>query len=420
VKYAGGAPAARALIAARGAKVAREVPPASLMMVTGLSAADAAALSQQTGIARVLRDELVTWIPSPATFVRSKVALTSGPSQQGTDQSGAFFYDAFQWNMKVTEANVAWGTTPGGLGETVCVLDTGVDPIHNDLIGKVDPTRSASAILVPRFASDTTVLDFNFHGTYISSIVSSNGIGVASVAPDANLCAIKVLSQDGFGSFGDIIFAIYLAASRFGADVINMSLGAIVDSSNPNNAGLLYVLQEVIDFARNRGALVVAASGNNGLNLDDFFPFIHIPSGMKNVISVGATGPINQQNFDRLASYSNYGGQKTLDMVAPGGEFIPGLTVQADLVISACSHYQVTLPFSCATNSYVLATGTSGATAHVSGAGAVVESNATGGNLPIKTLEACILDQTDKLLPKWKFGRGRLNVAKAAFCEGKI
>lgn len=417
VKYSGGVSAARSMVAARGAKVEREIPATSLMAVSGLSAANAATLGKQKGVT-VLHDQLMAWIPGPASFVRSTSALTAGAGTQGTDQSGAFFYDAFQWNIKVIDANDAWGTTPGGLGETVCVLDTGVDPTHNDLVGKVDPNLSGSVILVPRFPSDATVLDYNSHGTYTSSIVSSNGAGVASVAPDAKLCAIKVLSQDGSGSFGDIIFGIYTAA-RLGADVINLSLGGYVDSSDPNAAGLLSALQEVINFARSRGAIVVASSGNDGLNLDDFFPFIHVPSGMKNVLAVGATGPVNQQNFDRLASYSNYGGQRTLDLVAPGGEFIAGQTVQADLVIAACSSYQVTLPFSCATNSYLLATGTSGAAPHVSGAGAVVES-AAGGSMPVLTLESCILNETDKLLPKWKFGRGRLNVAKAALCEGKI
>ena len=131
------------------------------------------------------------------------------------------YFNTYQWSLKVTRANLAWTPSNGGAGETVCVLDTGVDPGHNDLVGRVDPTKAVSVIAVPRFASDVTVLDYQIHGTFVSAQITSNGIGTASVAPNASLCALKVMSQDGRGTFGDIIFGIYYAAT-LGADVISM------------------------------------------------------------------------------------------------------------------------------------------------------------------------------------------------------
>ena len=64
-----------------------------------------------------------------------------------------------------------------------------------------------------------------------SGFIATNGIGVASVAPDARLCSIKVLRVTGSGSFGDIITGIVVAAQS-GADVINMSLGLYIDKTH--------------------------------------------------------------------------------------------------------------------------------------------------------------------------------------------
>src|SRR6185436_20163895 len=79
-----------------------------------------------------------------------------------------------------------------------------------------------------------TPIDYNFHGTFVSSIISSNGAGVASVAPDAKICSIKVLGVTGSGSFNDVIAGIMLAANMH-ADVINMSLGAYFDLRGGGN-----------------------------------------------------------------------------------------------------------------------------------------------------------------------------------------
>src|SRR6185437_8778604 len=170
------------------------------------------------------------------------------------------------------------GGEPGGSGRLVCVLDTGVDPQHIDLKGRVDLSKSKSFV-----ASDTTIQDFNTHGTFVSSIITSNGRRLASVAPNATLCAIKVLGASGSGSFADVIAGILFAANE-NADVINMSLGAIVDNNQPGVPNLLRHMQKAIDYAHSRGVVVVAAAGNEALDLDAIPKnFSSVPAQLQNV-----------------------------------------------------------------------------------------------------------------------------------------
>jgi subtilisin family serine protease len=413
---AGAVSTARSAIASVGGRVVREIPTMNLMYVDGIDAAGAASLAADPGTT-VFADRLLQWTPNPTTLQPQFVTLSGGPSATGTDQSTAAFFAQYQWSLKVTNADKTWVPSNGGSGETVCVLDSGVDPGHLDLNGLVDPNKLVTVILNPRFPSDLTPFDHDFHGTFVSAQIRSNGIGMASVAPNATLCSIKVLSEDGGGTFGDIIYGIFLAA-RFGADVINMSLGGYVQETNPANAPLLAILQEVIDVARGRGGVVVAASGNDGYNMDDIrdlIGFINVPSQMKNVISVGATGPVNQQNFDAITAYSNYGAKSGVDLVAPGGNGGQPGGVTADYILSACSRFA--FGGACAAgNRYLFGNGTSFSAPIVAGAAAVVESNV--GSMSSGDLERCLLSTATYYWPGGKYGKGRVNVRAASRCSG--
>ncbi len=159
-------------------------------------------------------------------------------------------------------------------GRTVCVLDTGIDPDHIDIAGRVD--LMTSVISTPVFPGDLDPLDHNGHGTLSAGFIATNGIGVASVAPDARLCSIKVLRVTGSGSFGDIITGIVLAAQS-GAGVINMSLGSYIDKTLPGVEGLIKVLTRAVAFARDKGVVVVASAGNDGANLNEDGNLISYP-----------------------------------------------------------------------------------------------------------------------------------------------
>lgn len=392
-----------------GSQVEKSYPQAGMALIQNPTAAQISTLKTDVNISAVVQDASIQWIPTPQRMGLMVRELSApGPLPNGTDQSGAFFYNAFQWNMKVTQANAAWLATPGGAGEIICVLDTGVDPGQLDLIGKVNLAISTSMV-----AAEPFIEDLNFHGTFVSALISSGGLGIASTAPDAQLCAVKVLAASGSGSFGDVINGIVYAAA-VGADVINMSLGAYVDRNAAGVPQLLDALQRAIKIANDANTLVVTSSGNSAINLDeDAANLAEVPAQLRGVISVGATAPVNQQNFDLLTSYSNFGGRTGIAMVAPGGDFAVGNI--ADLIISACSRF-VSFADCTSGSTYLFGSGTSFASPMVAGAGAVVESQ-LGGGQTTATLTNCITKNTDIVGPRRIFGNGRLNVLKAAVCQ---
>ena len=404
---AGGAAASADLVAAieaAGGSVSHRHDAIGVLSVAGLSDEAAAGIRGRGDVFGIDRDVMLRWIPSVEEFGLQQI---EGPSAE-TDQSGAQFFAQYQWNMRQIDADDAWLNSPQGAGALVCVLDSGVDPGHLDLNGKINLAISTS--FVP---SEPFVEDFNFHGTFVSALVSSNGIAMASVAPDADLCAVKVLDVTGSGAFDWVIDGIVHAAD-VGADVINMSLGALVLKSQAS--ALIEALQAAVTYANQQGTLVVASAGNAAINLDDFPGIAHLPSQLSGVLSVGATAPVNQMNFDALASYTNFG-KHGVDVAAPGGDLVTGGVIE-DLILSACSQ------FVCgATNIYVFSAGTSFSAPHVTGHGAVVESN-IAGDQGAQQLQNCIRDNADKLDGLFIspfYGSGRINVLRSVLkptCRG--
>ncbi|HEY4132115.1 MAG TPA: S8 family serine peptidase, partial [Gemmatimonadaceae bacterium] len=135
------------------------------------------------------------------------------------------------------------------------------------------------------------------------------------------------------------------------------------------------------------------------------------------VISVGATGPVDQMNFDRLASYSNFGWNGIpiggVQVFAPGGDFEDPNQI-ADLIISACSEYSA---FDCGDRqSYLFGDGTSFASPMVAGEAAVLRSIVGNSTLASIAANNCVLTGTDAIGPVATFGEGRMNVVKAASC----
>jgi subtilisin family serine protease len=399
----------RAAVEARGGAVQWSDPEIGVVTTSGLTDAAAAELAARPDVDGINRDLEVRWLP-PGDGVMS--AAIEAPSAEA-GQSGASFFTFFQWNMRQIRADAAWLVTDQGEGALVCILDTGIDPEHLDLAGKVDLAKSTSFVPTEPFLDDR-----NTHGTFVAALVASNGIGIASVAPAARLCAVKVLDETGTGPFAGVIAGI-IHAARVGADVINVSLGAYISMKEPGARGLVRALQRAVDFATRKGALVVAAAGNDGINLDrDPRDFIHVPSQLEDVLSVGATAPFNQADFDALASYTNFG-RTGVDVMAPGGDMLTGGQLR-DLVLSACSHFQTQLQFRCSTTSYVLGAGTSFAAPHVSGAAAVVEFERRGDQRG-KRLGECVTRGADDLGrrgPDLRYGKGRVNVLRAATCRG--
>lgn len=399
-------------IQSAGGRVASRHDGIGVLVVNGLSDADAASLRGRPDVQAANRDEAIQWQPAP-----KGLQLASAELRETANPADAFFYDR-QWNMRQIQADRAWETTPRGAEALVCILDSGIDPTHIDLAGKVDLTRSASFIAepdvpnVPGLDGQFDILDYRFHGTFVASQVTTNGLGMASVAPEATLCAVKVLNVLGTGPFEALIAGV-MHATEVGADVINMSLGAYLDRAEADHElkALLLGLQRAILHANVNGTLVVAAAGNDTTNLDADGSMIHVPSQMLGVVSVSATGPTNQSDFDGLAAYSNFG-RTGVTVAAPGGN--AGASGNAlDGIFGACSSFQVVLPFPCGTGSFLGGgDGTSFAAPHVAGLGAVVESAAPGDQIGVllATCAALGADHIDGSLLSPKYGWGRIDV----------
>jgi lantibiotic leader peptide-processing serine protease len=417
-----GRPAAAVIarITALGGTVTRSHEGAGLVVASGLTDAAAATLALHADVSDVLHDRTVQWVAPKALTVgaasASAAAIAAAHGRAPDDQSGAQFFARFQWNMRVIRASNVWLLRDGhGKGTTVCDLDTGVDPTHLDLEGKVDLNVSTSMVV-----TEPDILDYNGHGTFVSSQITTNGIGMASVAPEATLCQVKVIDQTGSGLLSDAIAGVIYAADAK-ADVINMSFGAYFTEKDPDFRSITQDFQRAVNYAHRKGVTLVASAGNgdangNGIDLaTDPKSLLQIPAQLDNVISVGATAPHAQAvgTFDDLASYSNFG-FPGVDVFAPGGDLTAGGQIE-DLIFGACSSFSD--PACAAGNVYSLGAGTSFAAPLVSGEAAIIESDTPGHKAP---LDDCIITSSDKLsrhVPDKIFGFGRIDVLGGIHCR---
>ncbi len=161
---------------------------------------------------------------------------------------------------------------------------------HPDLAGKV--------IRGDHVDNDWDPYDGNGHGTHtagIAAAVTNNARGIAGMAPEATIYAVRVLDESGSGTLQNVANGIIHAADN-GADVINLSLGS------PNDS---ITLKEAVDYAWNKGVVVVAAAGNDGSAQPTY------PAYYSDAIAVAAT-----DSDESKASFSNYG--NWVDVAAPG------------------------------------------------------------------------------------------------------
>src|SRR5439155_7683161 len=177
-------------------------------------------------------------------------------------------------------------------------------------------------------------------------------------------------------------------------------------------------LAKADNYAASKGALVVAAAGNDGVNLDSDRDFIEIPAQSGSTMGISATGPIGQANFDQLAVYSNFG-RSGAAVAAPGGNYLPDGTVGTvlDFVAGPCSRQTLDPRFAKCRSEirYVFTAGTSGAAPHAAGVAALVSSR-FGNSLTAGQLRTRLEQSADDLGKQGVdlfYSPGRINAFRA-------
>ncbi|MBI5388967.1 S8 family serine peptidase [Candidatus Woesearchaeota archaeon] len=183
------------------------------------------------------------------------------------------------------------GTAINGTGQTVCILDTGVNYSHQYLGNCTNTTflagNCSKVIGGYDYASspnDNDPADDNGHGTHVAGIIASEHPTYKGVAPGASLVAVKVCNSFGSCSTSNIASGINWCvsnASLYNISVISMSLGSdAVYTSADCPTG---TLTTAINNARAAGIIVAVSSGNGGSAAG-----ISSPACTPNATAVGA------------------------------------------------------------------------------------------------------------------------------------
>jgi thermitase len=297
---------------------------------------------------------------------RTQELGTAIPADKSNDTEGEVILKdpamSQKWDLKLTDSVKAWRLSKGSRDIVVAVIDTGADLSHPDLranlwknsgeIGtdSLGRNKASNGIDDDNNGFIDDVHGFNFvsgnsdlsdnhgHGTHIAGIIGAeggNGIGITGVAPKVSLMILKYYDPKapGVNNLMNTVKAIEYAA-KMNAHIINYSGGGLEKSPHEISA---------IKKAQAKGILFVAAAGNEKSNSDvhGYYPADY---DLDNIISVTA---IDQSK--KVLESSNYG-KNSVDLAAPGNNIyslLPG------------GHYG-------------FMTGTSQATAFVTGVAALV------------------------------------------------
>ena len=204
----------------------------------------------------------------------------------------------YKWYLQVIQAGKAWDIQKGNPNIKIAILDNAIDVNHPDLVSKIvakiDLANDDSDPDPPKQTMDWT------HGTHVSGLAgaaTNNGIGIASIGFKVSLMAVKISRDSTDGKSMSYGYQGIVWAADHGANVINMSWGG---------PGFYQTGQNVVNYAYNKGSVLVASAGNDG-NTSLLYP-----ADYHHVIAVASTN-----SNDAKSSFSQYG--KAVDVCAPGG-----------------------------------------------------------------------------------------------------
>lgn len=290
--------------------------------------------------------------------------------------------EIFNWGAVAMHAREAEAVNVKRAPVTVAVVDSGVEDTHPDLEGRVDTSRSVKCSV-----NGVATQDFYgwrdefYHGTHVAGIIAANhnDIGIDGIAPESTIVAIEA-TNDNRLIYPEYVTCAFMWAASHGVDVVNNSYSmdpwVYWSPTDPEQAAGLEAATRSIKYAQDKGLAVIAAAGNEGVDIDNptidngsptdvptptknraVQGGIRVPSMLDGVAQVSAVGQAyNVKPGLSLgrAEFSNYG--NTIDFAAPG-----------DQIYS-------TVPLLFYPSGYAVADGTSMATPHVSGIAALIKS----------------------------------------------
>jgi subtilisin family serine protease len=258
---------------------------------------------------------------------------------------------ACQWDMRAIDATTSGSYAVNrGAGARVGVIDTGIDLTNTDIMPNVDVANScvflyadtptalpAEQVTRGDCSNKAALQDYAGHGTHTAGTVAApiNRTGIAGVAPEATVVVLKAGTADGYFFTQSVVDALRYAGDQR-LDVVSMSFFADPWLFNCRNdkeqRSIIAAISAAARYAEQRGVLLVAAAGNDGIDMNhpttdeispDYPPgsavsrpvnnnCVILPTELPGVVVVSATGA---QNL--LSWYSTYG--NVTDVTAPGG-----------------------------------------------------------------------------------------------------
>jgi subtilisin family serine protease len=264
-----------------------------------------------------------------------------------------------QWYLGYSGFYTSWPTLPSFEPIPVAVIDSGVDGTHPDLAGKILDAET--------FVGGNPRSDSLGHGTFVAGLIGAgvdNGVGIAGLAPSAQLLVAKVVTKSRAIPVEAEAKAIRWAVDN-GARVINMSLGGIRDPLDPERDTYSRLEADAVAYAVSNGVVVVAAVGNSDQAPTSPWKYASYPAALPHVLGVSALS-----DSGGIPTFSNRDPIYN-DIAAPGLRILSILPRPLTARFPACTEQGYS---SCGPEEYREAQGTSFAAPQVSAAAAVLLS----------------------------------------------
>jgi subtilisin family serine protease len=423
----------QASIQAAGGTIVQSWPEIGVVIATSPSINFAQALRRMPGVQGVGASRaLVEFVP-PTTAIAAIPARTDPVEKvDAVGSKAAAAPNAFeplapnQWDMRLIRADAANGVSGGSRDVLVGVVDSGIEATHPDLAPNIDAADSVGCTNqgVPDTSPAAWAPTTSTHGTHVAGTIAAarNGIGIAGVAPNVRVAAVKVVDDGGF-IYPEYAICGFIWVAEHNVKVTNNSY--FVDPwfknclDDPDQKAIVQSVTRAIEFSEKHDVVNVAATGNSNWDLahnltdagspDNQTPISRVvgndcpqlPVETANIVGVSAVGPTARKSF-----YSNYGVGDT-EVAAPGGD---------SLIVPETPDGNGRVLSTIVGGRWGYMQGTSMASPHATGVVALIRSTHPTWNAS-RTIRA-LQDQTDRLVcpanPYDPTGDGRF----LATCQG--